>query len=646
MNSEGKPVWILNHYGGLPGEVRSDRTWRMAEAFSEAGFDVTLFHASRHHILNAPLPPERVDRVWDSGRGYRVCAVRVRPYEGNGIGRLFNMLDFARGVERMWKEGTVEPPSAIVASSPHPLVLGLAASVRRKTGAVFVFEERDIWPRSLVDLAGASRFHPVVLLFGLMVRKAYRNCDALVSLLPGSEPYLREQGLPAGRFHYIPNGSVLEGDEALRGEDLPGELREEVDGARRRGEFLVVYTGAMGAPNALGQWFDLAPLMAAERKAGAYPYRVLLVGEGWERRLLQERSREPGFDYVSVHGPVSKAAALALIRMADACAVSLKPVPLFQLGVSPNKLFDYFAAAKPVLFLIDSRYNPVETAQAGMTVFPGDPGRLHAAVMALRSMSPEERRDMGLRGRSYASEHHNWSRLGRRYAELLQILIAEKETGGGTSNRGLGGLKRAFDLVISLVALVLLAPLLLVLAALVARYLGSPVFFRQTRIGLGGKSFNLVKFRTMTDARDEQGQLLPDSERLTAFGRFLRAASLDELPELWNVVRGDLSLVGPRPLLPEYLPLYSPHQARRHEVRPGITGWAQVNGRNATSWEERFDMDVWYVNHRSFGLDLKILCWTVGVVFRRDGISAEGSATMPKFTGSLTRKGGDGEASA
>ena len=197
-------------------------------------------------------------------------------------------------------------------------------------------------------------------------------------------------------------------------------------------------------------------------------------------------------------------------------------------------------------------------------------------------------------------------------------------------------MKRVFDLIGALLGLVALALPLLVLIGLVRQKLSGPVFFRQIRPGLHGKPFEMVKFRTMTDQKDPDGQLLPDSVRLTPFGRFLRATSLDELPELWNVLKGEMSLVGPRPLLMEYLPLYTPEQARRHEVRPGITGWAQVNGRNAISWEDKFKLDVWYVDHRSLRLDLRILCLTVKKVLMRDGISAAGEATMPMFSGSRT----------
>ena len=194
-------------------------------------------------------------------------------------------------------------------------------------------------------------------------------------------------------------------------------------------------------------------------------------------------------------------------------------------------------------------------------------------------------------------------------------------------------MKRIFDLLLASLALLLLCVTLLFLIWQIRRKLGSPVFFLQTRPGLRGLPFKMVKFRTMTDTRGPDGQLLPDADRLTSFGRFLRASSLDELPQLLNVLKGDMSLVGPRPLLMEYLPLYSPKQARRLDVRPGITGWAQVNGRNALSWDDKFKLDVWYVDNQTLWLDIKILWLTVRKVMVSEGISAVGEATMSKFTG-------------
>ncbi len=195
-------------------------------------------------------------------------------------------------------------------------------------------------------------------------------------------------------------------------------------------------------------------------------------------------------------------------------------------------------------------------------------------------------------------------------------------------------MKRLLDIFLSLTVLSLLFPVIFITGLLIAFKLGRPVLFSQTRPGMHGKPFKMFKFRTMTDSKDSSGNLLPDKVRLTPFGRVLRSTSLDELPGLINVLKGDMSLVGPRPLLMEYLPLYSPEQARRHELRPGITGWAQVNGRNAIGWEDKFKLDVWYVDNRSFALDMKILFLTVKKVFVREGISAQGEATISKFTGS------------
>lgn len=194
-------------------------------------------------------------------------------------------------------------------------------------------------------------------------------------------------------------------------------------------------------------------------------------------------------------------------------------------------------------------------------------------------------------------------------------------------------MKRAFDLIVAFLLLTVLSIPLILLAILIRVRLGSPIFFSQVRPGLHGRPFTMIKFRTMTNECSADGSFLPDAERLTSFGHFLRSASLDELPELWNVLRGDMSLVGPRPLLLDYLPLYTVEQARRHEVRPGITGWAQINGRNAISWEEKFALDVWYVNHQSLTLDIRILCLTVARVFARKDINAEGEATVTRFTG-------------
>ncbi|WP_354668603.1 sugar transferase [Pseudoalteromonas sp. C2R02] len=199
-------------------------------------------------------------------------------------------------------------------------------------------------------------------------------------------------------------------------------------------------------------------------------------------------------------------------------------------------------------------------------------------------------------------------------------------------------MKRSFDIFVAFFALVLLSPVILVVVILVLNKLGSPILFRQKRPGLNSEIFEIIKFRSMKDVKDNSGNLLKDEDRLTSFGKKLRSSSLDELPGLWNVFKGDMSLVGPRPLLVEYLPLYTFEQSKRQKVRPGITGWAQINGRNAISWEQKFELDIWYVKNQSFLLDLKILLLTVRKVLLREGISSEGEATMAKFKGTSSRR--------
>lgn len=199
-------------------------------------------------------------------------------------------------------------------------------------------------------------------------------------------------------------------------------------------------------------------------------------------------------------------------------------------------------------------------------------------------------------------------------------------------------LKRCIDIVGAGLGLIMLSPVLAIVAVIVRIHMGPPIFFKQIRPGYKGKPFEMVKFRTMSNKRDNQGNLLPDEQRLTSLGKFLRKTSLDEFPELFNVIKGDMSLVGPRPLLMQYLERYAPEQARRHEVKPGISGWAQVNGRNAIGWEEKFALDVWYVDNCSLWLDIKIIAMTIGKVFRLEGISAQGAATMPEFMGNYKQE--------
>lgn len=361
--------------------------------------------------------------------------------------------------------------------------------------------------------------------------------------------------------------------------------------------------------------------MVLERLPNAY---LLLVGDFEDGDPVSEmvRAKLNTLPHVVKVGFVSDPAAMYH-------AFDVLALPTYREGF-PNVPLEAAAAAKPVVTTdVTGARDSVLHEKTGLIVPVKNAQVLATALLALLE-NPELAVQMGVAGRVWVEENFNPQRIWQELHELYLNLYTQRMQ---LRRKRAAGIKRAFDIVCSGLGLVLLSPVLLGLAYLISRRLGSPVIFSQKRPGLNGKPFMMYKFRTMTDARDANGQLLPDEMRLTPFGRWLRTTSLDELPELWNVLKGDMSLIGPRPLLVEYLERYTPEQARRHDVRPGMTGWAQVNGRNSISWEQKFKLDVWYIENWSFLLDIKILWQTVLKVVKRDGISAEGDATMPKFTG-------------
>lgn len=387
------------------------------------------------------------------------------------------------------------------------------------------------------------------------------------------------------------------------------------------GKLTVLYAGNLGSTH------DIETIVAAAtRLRDDASVAFLIIGAGAKWAFVNDAIRassltnttllpfqpEKDLPYSLTTGDI---AIVSLEKGIEGCSVPSKTYYALASGAAligisrpPNELADL-----------------IDRFQCGLTVAPGDGDGL---VNAIQRFQRDPAFLSACRRHARQTLVAHFSRTNTRaYASALAPLVAARNPSSP------GTAKRLLDLLLTVPALLLGFPLLLALALLVRLRLGSPVLFRQQRPGLHGRPFTLLKFRTMTNARDTTGALLPDAQRLPPFGRWLRSTSLDELPELLNVLRGDMSLVGPRPLLMEYLPLYSPEQARRHDVRPGITGWAQIHGRNALSWDEKFARDVWYVDHRSFWLDLRILAATLSKVLRREGISAVGEATMPRFQG-------------
>lgn len=503
----------------------------------------------------------------------------------------------------------------VVFATTTPLTAGIpgifARWLRRKT---FVFEVRDLWPE-LPRAMGVIRNPLLLSLMSLLEWCSYHSAHRLIALAPGMVEGISRRGVSLDRIIMIPNGCDFDIFAASTPAWRPAGVYED--------DFLAIFTGTHGVANGLDAVLDAAELL---KSIGREDIKFALVGDGKLKPGLQQRASREHLNNVIFHSPVGKSKLAGLMAGADVGLQILANVPAFYFGTSPNKFFDYISAGLPVV----SNYpgwlaSILKESGAGVSVAPDDP---HALAEALINMADNRQKlsRMSREATILARERFDRDVLSNRFVTWLEESYEENDFGRP--------LKKVFDRLVSGLALLILLPLIIVLAGLVRWKLGSPVFFTQLRPGLRGRPFRMMKFRTMTNERTPNGDLLPDSQRLSSFGRFLRSTSLDELPELLNVLRGDMSLVGPRPLLMEYLPLYSKHQARRHEARPGITGWAQINGRNALSWEEKFELDVWYVDNQSLWLDIKILLKTVWQVIQRDGISHGEDATMPRFKGS------------
>lgn len=434
-----------------------------------------------------------------------------------------------------------------------------------------------------------------------------------------------ERLAPGKKVYYEGNGVDLDRLDAIRSLTGPKELTELRRQLGIAESAKVILVAARFEP-VKDHAFLLEGLKLLKER-GQAEFVCLLAGKGPLEAEIRHRIAMLGLEQeVRIIGHQSNI--YPFIGMADLVALTSE-----KEGI-PRVLMEAMAFGKPVVAsdVLGTR-ELVGHEGTGLLV-PYKAGDKLASALARMLGDEALRSRFGTAGREAVEACFTEQAVVRR----LERMYAELAVGGAARKGALPWInrfvKRTVDLAAAVSALALLSPVLAVVALLVRLKLGAPVLFKQQRPGLHGKTFHVYKFRTMTDRRGPDGALLPDAERLTAFGKLLRKLSLDEIPQLLNVVRGDMSLVGPRPLLMEYLPLYTEEQARRHDVRPGITGWAQVNGRNAISWEQKFALDVWYVERQSFRLDLKILLMTVVKVFRREGVSQEGHVTMSKFTGS------------
>jgi glycosyltransferase involved in cell wall biosynthesis len=415
-------IWIINHYGGPPNSGRFERPVYTARAFASRGHACTVFSAGFHHLLNAPeqLAEPRI-KVHD---GSTYVELPSRSYGSNGLARVLNMLDSSRALWRLAKNlpQSVPVPDLVIVSSPPPFLFDAARKLRRRFGCKLIFEVRDLWPESLVQLAGASEWHPFVLWLRYSARRAYREADSIVSLLPAIDRYFDEIGVPQKKVTVITNGIDPEIFEARNNFPLPDIHVSTLRRLRERGKMIVIYTGAMGPPNALDQLLELPT-----RSDGTEPpYHLLLVGDGVSRSHLESEVRRRGLGFVTFLPKVEKRQIPALLRMAHAAITICNDVPLYRFGVSPNKVSEYLLAEKPVVWVGITGNDPIADSGAGISVPANDPFVLEKALTDLATMGRGELAELGRRGKKHALENFNWEKLGTQYETLARDLIGDR----------------------------------------------------------------------------------------------------------------------------------------------------------------------------------------------------------------------------
>ena len=555
-------------------------------------------------------------RLWQKESVEGVSIVRVPLYpshDRSALRRAWNYLSFAITATLLGPV-LVRRPEVIYAYHP-PGTVGLPAmALAVWFGAPVVYDVQDLWPDT-ITATGMLPNGPAIRLLDRFCRFVYRHADRVVAVSPGFGRALIERGVNADRLSVIYNW-------ALERQSAPAGIR------RSDGKFRVVFAGNMGIAQGLDAVLDAAGLCAVTAPELEFQF----VGCGVDEDRLRRRAVEMRLANVHFLEWQPPSVIQTILEAADALLVHLKDDPLFAVTI-PSKTQAYMAAGRPIVMAVrGDAADLVTQAGAGILAEPDNPASIAAAVRQLAEMTAEERESMGQAAKAFYDHELAIDRAVDKFDAIFRDAGIRSKRRPGTERT-----LRIFDVILATAALLVVWPVMAAVALTVRIKLGSPIFFRQIRIGRRGQRFTIFKFRTMPEANSADGRRLPDDERLTPFGRALRSTSLDELPELWNVIRGDMSMVGPRPLLPQYLPRYTPRQQRRHEVKPGITGWAQIHGRNAIAWEKKFEFDVWYVDHRSFWLDIRILLLTVWCVFRRQGIGQPGRGTMPEFLGSENR---------
>jgi lipopolysaccharide/colanic/teichoic acid biosynthesis glycosyltransferase len=610
-------VLYLHQHFTTPAGSSGVRSYQFARALVARGHAVTMlcgsYGAGRSGIEEMPF-----QRGIRRGTVDGIAVVEFQVEYSNAMNFIRRTIQFSRYIMSSIRFGMKNDFDLIFATTT-PLTVAVPALVlkllKRKT---FIFEVRDLWPELPVAMR-VIKNKAVIAVMSLLEYLAYNYADGCIGLSPGIVEGITRRLQKPKEVVMIPNGC----DADIFNPSARGEL--QISGINK-GDFVALFSGAHGIANGLDAILNAAQELL---RCGRSDIKILLVGDGKMKKGLQERAACEKITNCIFMDQIPKTSIARITASCNAGLMALANVPAFYYGTSPNKFFDYIASGIPVVNNYPGWLAELITQNnCGIAVPPDRPDLLAQALIRLAD-NPEECRTLGKNSLSLAKRFDRGILAGQ-FTDFIMLFA-----GNRIASHGLYACfaKRAMDFMLSLTGLMIISPVLVIITLLLVIANKGKPFFIQPRPGRNSKIFKLLKFKTMNDKRDLNNELMPDEQRLTVIGKLIRMASLDELLQLINVLKGDMSLVGPRPLLVEYLQHYSPEQARRHEVRPGITGWAQVNGRNTLSWQKKFEYDVWYVDHVSFLLDVKIYFLTIKNVLSRSGISPTGSIIMPKFKG-------------
>jgi lipopolysaccharide/colanic/teichoic acid biosynthesis glycosyltransferase len=535
--------------------------------------------------------------------GIRVCRAALYPsHSRSAVGRILNYLSFAVASSILGPL-LVHRPDVIYVYHPPGTIALPALMLRRWFSAPIVYDVQDLWPDTIASTGMLSNRLGIRLLDRLC-RWVYRHADRLVVLSPGFRKMLIERGVSAAKIDVIYNWC---NESAMKESSMEARPTPPVPmGAI--GDFVVLFAGTLGLAQALDAVLDAASLCRS-RVPGA---RFVFVGSGVDSDRLERKACQMQLDNVHFLPRQPMAAMGSILTAADVLLVHLKDDALFRVTI-PSKTQAYLAAGRPILMAVaGDAAELLERSGAGLVCEPENPASIAEGVRLLFEAGQSRLRAMGQAGRDFYERELTLETA----VDKFDLIFRQAHRAGrrGTT------LKRVFDIVGAALLLVLFSPLLAVVALAIRVRLGAPVLFRQTRPGYLEEPFDICKFRTMRKAEDPLGNPLPDMERLDPLGAFLRRTSLDELPELWNVLKGEMSLVGPRPLLMEYLPRFTAEQRRRHLVRPGLTGLAQISGRQDIAFSRRIELDNWYIDHYSLWLDMSVLLRTLVQVITGSGV--------------------------